>query len=184
MLLEAMDAGMIHILTSGVLCMNKLAHLLVLIMVSTIALGAADRGPLAQPTKPDEGSASNRPKSPMATVSFGGKTVSAVVANTDNTRRQGLLGWTAITDDEGMLLDFGLEGQHAIHMQGMKFAIDAIWIDAKGEVRLVYENLAPNSGMVFPSMFPVMYCLEVKAGFCSRYKVKSGQKVNFSGPGS
>ena len=115
------------------------------------------------------------------TITLGNKTILAKVADKDSSRIEGLLGWTSINDDTGMLLDFIVPGNYAIHMQGMKFPIDAIWIDSKGEIRLIYDDIPPNSGQVYPSMFPCRYCLEVKAGFCKKFGVKIGQNVSFGG---
>lgn len=112
-------------------------------------------------------------------INIGSKVVRATLANTGPLRVEGLLGWTAINDDSGMLLDFVHEGIYAIHMQGMKFPIDAVWIDASDKIRLIYENIVPDSGLNYPSMFPSRYCLELKAGFCKRYNVRSGQKISF-----
>ncbi len=114
-------------------------------------------------------------------VTLGNKTILAKVADNDSSRIQGLLGWSSINEETGMLLEFPFESNSAIHMQGMKFPIDAIWIDSKGEIRLIYEDIQPNSGQVYPSMFPCRYCLEVKAGFCKKFGVKIGQKVSFGG---
>ncbi len=114
-------------------------------------------------------------------MTLGNKTILAKVAENDSSRIQGLLGWTSINDETGMLLDFIFEGNYAIHMQGMKFPIDAIWIDSKGAIRLIYDDIQPNSGQVYPSMFPCRYCLEVKAGFCKKFGVKIGQNVSFGG---
>jgi len=114
-------------------------------------------------------------------VTLGSKTISAKVADNDSSRTQGLLGWTTINEETGMLLDFPFESNYAIHMQGMKFPIDAIWIDSKGVIRLIYEDIQPNSGLTYPSMLPCRYCLEVKAGFCKKFGVKIGQNVSFGG---
>ena len=121
--------------------------------------------------------------SKMVSVTVGAKTIRAVVADTESTRIRGLLGWNRITDDTGMLLDFMLEGNYAIHMQGMKFPIDAIWLDSKGVVQWRYEDIQPNAGQIFPSMFPSRYCLEVAAGFCKKFGVKAGDKVIFAPAG-
>lgn len=119
------------------------------------------------------------PKVNYVSVSVGSRTIKATLANTDQLRIEGLLGWSKIDDDSGMLLEFLVDGSYSIHMQGMKFPIDVIWIDSSDTIRLIYENIAPNSGTTYPSMFPSRYCLEVKAGFCKRYNVRSGQKVVF-----
>jgi uncharacterized protein len=112
-------------------------------------------------------------------VTLGPKTIAATVANTDSSRIQGLLGWSQINFDQGMLLDFVKPGLSAIHMQGMKFPIDALWIDSNGVIRLIYAEIQPDSGSIYPSMFPVRYCLEVRSGFCRKYGIKEGQKVVF-----
>jgi uncharacterized membrane protein (UPF0127 family) len=123
----------------------------------------------------------NVPGQKLKTVSiaFNQLTIRAVLADSDPTRKQGLLGWDKITEDPGMLLDFLLPGQYAIHMQGMKFPIDAIWMDSDGNIKLIYQEIPPNSGQVYPSMFPCRYCLEVKSGFCKRNQITIGQKVKF-----
>lgn len=114
-------------------------------------------------------------------ILIGQKTVLAKVADTDPSRQEGLLGWNSISDDTGMLLDFGREGKFAIHMQGMKFPIDAVWIDHSGEIKLVYEDIQPNSGQIYPAMFSSRYCLELKSGFCKRYGVQAGSRVKIGG---
>ncbi len=118
-------------------------------------------------------------KLPQVTVTLGARTIVADLANTDRSRTEGLLGWTSITEDRGMLLDFGVEREYAIHMQGMKFPIDALWIDSTGEIKLIYHDIKPNSGLVYPSMFPCTYCLEIKAGFCKKYGIDTGQRIRF-----
>jgi len=130
------------------------------------------------------GSSVSGPESALQTIpiSIGGKTVQARVADTDPTRQEGLLGWNTISSDTGMLLDFRIEGKYAIHMQGMKFPIDAVWIDQAGEIKLVYEDIPPNTGQLFPSMFPCRYCLELAAGFCKKFGVREGERVRLGGP--
>ncbi|MGD9818063.1 MAG: DUF192 domain-containing protein [Desulfomonilaceae bacterium] len=119
-------------------------------------------------------------KPQYVSITIGSKTIKATLANTGVLRVEGLLGWSSIDDESGMLLDFMTEGIYAIHMQGMKFAIDAIWIDSSDTVRLIYEDIKPNSGVTYPSMFPARYCLEVAAGFCRRHNVRSGQKMKIT----
>jgi uncharacterized protein len=126
-----------------------------------------------------ESQMSSNPEPRTISVTLGNQKIRAVVADTDSTRTQGLLGWSQITEERGMLLDFAMEGQYAIHMQGMQFPIDAVWIDANGLIKLIYDDIPPNSGLIYPSLFPCRYCLEIKAGFCKKYGIKMGQTVQF-----
>jgi len=112
-------------------------------------------------------------------ITVGKQIIQASIADTDESKTRGLLGWDRITEEQGMLLDFVIAGQYAIHMQGMKFPIDALWIDENGAIVLIYDSIQPNSGRVYRSMFPSRYCLELKAGFCKKYDVRMGGKVTF-----
>ncbi|MDQ7781768.1 MAG: DUF192 domain-containing protein [Desulfomonilaceae bacterium] len=120
-----------------------------------------------------------KPKLPQVTVTLGPLTILVDVANTDRSRTEGLLGWKDITEDRGMLLDFGVEREYAIHMQGMKFPIDAVWIDSAGEIKMIHHDIRPNSGLIYHSLFPCAYCLEIKAGVCRKYGIRIGHKVRF-----
>ena len=113
-------------------------------------------------------------------IQIGATTIKAHHANTIASRIEGLLGWDTITYEQGMLLDFDREGEYAIHMQGMKFPIDAVWIDRAKTIRLIYQNIQPNSGVTYPSLFKSIYCLGLKAGFCKKFNVEVGQKVVMS----
>jgi uncharacterized membrane protein (UPF0127 family) len=115
-------------------------------------------------------------------ITLGGKKMQAVIADTERARVKGLLEWERIGEETGMLLDFGTDGQNAIHMQGMKFPIDALWIDGTGVIKLIYPEIMPDTGRLYPSMFPCRYCLEIKSGFCRKYGIKMGQNVRFGVP--
>jgi len=112
-------------------------------------------------------------------LKLGNGTVRAVVADTPSSRTRGLLGWQSIDDNTGMLLDFVFDDIYAIHMQGMKFPIDAVWMDSAGRVLLIYENIQPDSGLTYPSLVRSRYCLELKAGSVKRLGISMGQKVEF-----
>jgi uncharacterized protein len=141
-----------------------------LICILALAASAEEVGP-SMPTTGES--------TAVIPITVGQKTIQAHVADSEPTRRQGLLGWSTITDETGMLLDFVVEGTYAIHMQGMKFPIDAIWVDSKGMIKFIFEDIPPNSGRIYPSMFPCRYCLEVKAGFCHRYGIRMGDHTRF-----
>jgi uncharacterized protein len=147
----------------------------VIIGMGLIQMVPISRGNDSAPTV-DRGEVSKG--KPASTLVFlGGKSLRATIADTKKTLTEGLLEWPEISEEDGMLLDFTLPGQYAIHMQGMKFPIDALWIDAQGVIKLIYEDIPPNSGRVYPSLFPCRYCLEIKAGYCHKYGVKAGQTV-------
>jgi uncharacterized protein len=121
-------------------------------------------------------------KARIVPVSLGKHTVKAVVADTRAGNMKGFLGWESVSDDEGMLLDFGIEGSYSIHMQGMNFPIDAIWADNRAVVNAVYHDIKPNSGLIYPALSPSRYCLEIKAGAAKKAGIKVGDKLEFGIP--
>jgi uncharacterized membrane protein (UPF0127 family) len=152
--------------------MNKM------IKVGILFMSVCIRGLLAQKTECSEDQPAS-PVKPLSTMSInmGNTKVTAWIADEDASRYKGLLGRETIDEDRGMLLDFLREGLYAIHMETMKFPIDAVWMDSKGVIKLIYEDIQPNSGQIYPSMFPCRYCLELKSGFCRKNNVKIGQEV-------
>jgi uncharacterized protein len=146
----------------------------ILVAVTCLIGAVVSMGPIPAPAASVSG-----PDSALRIIPvlIGKRTIQARVAENDPARVEGLLGWNSISDDTGMLLDFGREGKFAIHMQGMKFPIDAVWIDNSGQIKLVYEDIQPDSGQIYPAMFPCRYCLELKSGFCKRFGVTTGSRV-------
>jgi uncharacterized protein len=157
---------------------TSMSHATVTVPLLAVFAALATLFNLSQIAGAEDQMSSNREPRTIS-VTLGNQTITAVVADTDASRRDGLLGWSQITEERGMLLDFATEGQYAIHMQGMNFPIDAVWIDANGLIKLTYEGIIPNSGLIYPSMFPCRYCLEIKSGFCKKHGIKMGQTVQF-----
>ena len=56
-------------------------------------------------------------------------------------RLRGLLGRDGLDDCEGLLL----EPCRAVHMMGMRFALDVLFVDREGVVVAVYPGLAPGA---------------------------------------
>jgi hypothetical protein len=103
----------------------------------------------------------------------------AEIADTEPLRLKGLLGKSELKENRGMLLDFIRTGYYAIHMRGMAFPIDAVWIDETGRVVNLYQNIKPDSGRVYPSVKSVRYCLEIRAGSAKLKGLTVGSRVRF-----
>lgn len=82
----------------------------------------------------------------------------ARVAKTFATRLKGLLGTSSLPAGEGLLI----APCNSIHMFGMKYAIDCVFLDADYKVVGLVENIAPGKmSRVFGS---AKQCLELPAG--------------------
>lgn len=81
----------------------------------------------------------------------------ALVANDSKTRREGLLKRSEFPAGEGLLIS----PCEAIHMFGMKFAIDVVFYDRKKVVRKVVHSI-PKNRIAF--CFSATTALELPAG--------------------
>jgi len=93
-----------------------------------------------------------------------------LVADTPRLRMRGLLGRALLPDGEGILI----RPTNAIHMWFMRFAIDAVFLDADGEVLRVAERLRPWRMAARPGARSV---LELAAGTCGAVGVAPGDRL-------
>lgn len=99
------------------------------------------------------------------------------IADTEQSRIQGLSGRKSIPKNHAMLFVFDESAQHGIWMKDMNFALDIVWLNEYREVIHVERNVTPET---FPKIFgpqkPSKYVLEFKAGFASKNGIKIGDK--------
>lgn len=87
------------------------------------------------------------------------------VADTPESRNQGLSGRANLSDNEGMLFKLESPAIACFWMKDMRFNLDLLWFDS--EKKLIYEqkNLSPDS---YPKQFcpltPASYIVEIKPG--------------------
>lgn len=107
-----------------------------------------------------------------------GHTVRVTVADTPETRAQGLGGREGLAPDEGMLFVFDEDGYHTFWMKDMRFSIDIVWLSALGSVVDIEEHVSPESypATVSPDT-PSRYVLELPAGYVGRHSVERGDLV-------
>lgn len=100
----------------------------------------------------------------------------ASVARSFFRRLKGLLGTDSLPDGEGLLLS----PCNSIHMFGMKYAIDVIFLDKELVVVDVLENIAPGkASRVYRKAF---CCLELPAGKVNLTGTTIGDKLDFRNP--
>lgn len=114
------------------------------------------------------------------TVSVGGVSVQAELADTNELRARGLSGRQTLADGNGMLFLFSAPERPGFWMQGMKFPLDLIWVtgDRVSEITArVPLPLAGQTPPVYQPRIPVTAVLEVPAGFSQRQGVRIGDPV-------
>lgn len=114
-----------------------------------------------------------------AVITFQNGKIEALVADTKESREEGLSGRSSLSDGEGMLFDFGISGKFGFWMKDMLFPIDMIWINSNGVIVNIAENALPID---YPKIYinnpPASYVLEIGANKSREYGLFIGSKVN------
>ncbi len=111
-------------------------------------------------------------------VLIGGKKLKVDVADTEESREEGLSDRKSLGQDEGMLFIFEESGLYAFWMKDMNFSIDIIWISADNKIVYIQKNATPDS---YPKAFSpgkqAKYVLEVATGFSDKNNLKEGDSM-------
>jgi uncharacterized membrane protein (UPF0127 family) len=95
-------------------------------------------------------------------------------AHTHWTRLRGLLGTRRLEDGEGLWI----KPSNQVHMFGMRYPIDVVFLDDDGRVLRVVHALQPNR--ISPRVKGATSALELPAGTLSRVGLTEGSIVSIS----
>jgi uncharacterized membrane protein (UPF0127 family) len=101
----------------------------------------------------------------------------AEVADTPETRMQGLQGRSQLAADHGMLFDFGRPQPVAMWMKNTPISLDMLFIDAAGRVVGIAERTVPYSLATIAAPGAVRAVLEVPGGTVQRIGLKPGGRL-------
>jgi len=114
-----------------------------------------------------------------AVITFPNGKIEALVADTKESREDGLSRRLGLSEGEGMLFDFGIPGRFGFWMKDMQFPIDIIWINSNGIIVNIVENALPED---YPKTYinkpSASYVLEIGANKASENGLFLGSKVN------
>ena len=94
------------------------------------------------------------------------------IAQTPLERMKGLLGRASLPQGHALIIT----GCQSIHMIGMKFAIDAIFVDCSGHVVGLSPNIQPFQ--LSPVFFKSDRVIEVPAGMIAQTQTQIGDVLN------
>ena len=97
-------------------------------------------------------------------------------AKTFFSRLQGLLGTSSLPQGEGLLI----RPCNSIHMFGMKYAIDCVFLDDSYQVVGLVENIAP--GKMSKVFAKAKQCLELPAGAVASSSTQMGDVLTVVSP--
>jgi len=107
-------------------------------------------------------------------------TINIEIADTPQKRETGLMGRPTLGEKDGMLFIFEAEQQLSFWMMNTMIPLDMMFIDADHRIVTIQRNTVPFSKDSYSADKPGQYVLEVNGGFCDRYGIVVGQKVEWT----
>lgn len=141
--------------------MNAMAsHMIRALLLCIFAAGCAESGP----------------SSGLATVpmKIGAKTYKLEIANTESSRRTGLMRRDSMPADHGMIFSFSEEQILQFHMLNTRIPLDILFLDTGGQIVSVHEMKAYDTRTETRSARPAKYAIELNLGQIKTAGVKPG----------
>lgn len=106
-------------------------------------------------------------------------TIDIEIAETDSSRRRGLMQRSSLPPKSGMLFIFEQESPQSFWMANTPLSLDMFFIDSRGRIVKVAKYTRPQSAEHIRSGEPAQYVLETQAGFADQYGIVEGDSVSF-----
>ena len=106
-------------------------------------------------------------------------TIEIEIADNDQKRARGLMFRKSLPEKAGMLFIHETEEIVSFWMKNTYIPLDMIFVNANKEIVTIHSNTTPLKEWSYASTKPALYVVEVNAGFCHRYKIKEGDKMEF-----
>jgi uncharacterized membrane protein (UPF0127 family) len=106
-------------------------------------------------------------------------TIMAAVVDTDEERNQGLMDVWQMPENNGMLFVFDYEAPLSFWMANTPLSLDILFLNKDLEIVTIHTNTPPLSERQFESRSNAKYAIEVNAGYCLKYDIREGLKVDF-----
>jgi uncharacterized membrane protein (UPF0127 family) len=105
----------------------------------------------------------------------GNQLISERVLTADSflTRLFGLIFMEPLKKGEALLI----KGCRSIHTVGMKYSIDAVFIDRKGEIIAIFRGIPP--GRFLPFLRKANAVIEFRGGFIKEVSLREGDRIIF-----
>lgn len=104
------------------------------------------------------------------------------IAQTPAARTRGLMFRQELAEKEGMLFVFEEEAKHSFWMKNTLIPLDIVWIDSRGKIVDIAQNVPPCASDFCPSYAPTKaakYVLEIAGGQMKKIGAQNGNFINF-----
>ncbi|MDH3780010.1 MAG: DUF192 domain-containing protein [Nitrosopumilus sp.] len=110
------------------------------------------------------------------TIKLDDTLVNVQIANTDVKRNRGLMFEEPLPYDQGMLFIYEESGNYSFWMHNVKFALDILWFDDKGNAVHIKQNIPPCTTepehcTVYDPGTEALYVFEATAGFVEMFGI-------------
>ncbi|MBL4740313.1 MAG: DUF192 domain-containing protein [Sneathiella sp.] len=106
--------------------------------------------------------------------------ISIDLADTEETRRVGLMKRTYLGPMAGMLFDFKSEQLVAMWMKDTFISLDMLFVNNSGQIVFIKEDAQPGDLTTVQAGQPIRAVLEVVGGFVQKHKVQVGHRLVYT----
>jgi len=114
---------------------------------------------------------------PQRVLRAGNRPFSVAVATTPQQRQHGLMGYTHLGDDEGMLFVFEQKSGYCFWMKDTLIPLSIAFLDDDGSIVSV-EDMRPQTPVMHCPKAAVRYALEMNQGWFRGKDIRPGMKIN------
>ncbi len=101
------------------------------------------------------------------------------VADDPTEQEIGLMYRTKLPENGGMFFISDREEMKSFWMKNTKIPLDIIYINSNKEIVTIHKNTIPMSKKSLASSKPAIFVLEVNAGFCDKFSIKNGDRIEY-----
>jgi uncharacterized protein len=164
-------------ITSHFLARAAIASIVLIAITASAAL--APRVAQAQDAAPATASAKGKPQTglPVATLRAGTQNIRAEIAATEITRNTGMMWRTSMGKNDGMLFIFDSPAYYNMWMRNTLIDLSVAYMDQAGKIVSIHEMKKLDEVTQHQAHGPVIYALEMNAGWFTRNNVKVGDTI-------
>jgi len=107
--------------------------------------------------------------------------INVEIADNDESRNRGLMFRDELPWDKGMLFIFPDSKKRAFWMKNTYIPLDIAYIDKKGIINEIYTMKPLDYSIIYNSIKPARYALEVNAGWFRKNNISPGSKIELYG---
>lgn len=106
-------------------------------------------------------------------------TIDIEIAASADERTVGLMYRDTLAMSQGMLFIFPIEEIQSFWMKNTSIPLDMLYVNARNEIVTIHQNTVPFTTESYSSRVPVLFVVEVPAGFVSRHGLQTGDKIRW-----